>query len=140
MRTKGGMMFTENEIAYIQSQRLARLATDNGDGQPDAVPVGFEFDGTIFFVGGRYLPSTRKFKNVQAGRTKIALVIDDLISVDPWRPRSIRIYGTAESVEREGRFGPGSYLKITPNVSWSWAIDNASAYGAPQKTIHTIPA
>ena len=125
-------MFSENEIAYIKSQYLARLATVNADGQPDVVPVGYEFDGSVFYIGGRFLPQTRKFKNIQAGRSRIAFVIDDLVSVDPWQPRSIRIYGTAEPVEREGRFGPGMYLKISPSVSWSWAIDNKSAYGRPQ--------
>lgn len=130
-------MFTENEIAYIRSQRLARIATVNADGQPDVVPVGYEFDGTNFYIGGRFLPQTRKFKNILAGRTKIALVIDDLVSVDPWTPRSIRVYGTAEPVEMNGRFGPGMYLRVTPKVSWSWAIDNETAYARPQKTVHS---
>jgi hypothetical protein len=45
-------MFTEKEIAYLQSQPLARLATVSVDLQPDAVPVGFEFDGqwTLFKI------------------------------------------------------------------------------------------
>lgn len=38
-------------------------------------------------------------------------------------PRGIRIYGTAESVERTGRFGPATMLKITPTVSWSWSLE-----------------
>jgi pyridoxamine 5'-phosphate oxidase family protein len=38
-------------------------------------------------------------------------------------PRGIRIYGTAESVERVGRFGPATMLKITPTVSWSWSLE-----------------
>ena len=133
-------MFSENEISYIRSQYLARIATVNGDGQPDVVPVGYEFDGSVFYIGGRFLPQTRKFKNILAGRSRIALVIDDLISVDPWQPRSIRIYGIAEPVEMTGRFGPGTYVKVTPSVSWSWAIDNESAYGRPQKTVHSAPA
>ena len=29
-----------------------RLATVAPDGQPDVVPVGFEFDGTSFYIGG----------------------------------------------------------------------------------------
>jgi pyridoxamine 5'-phosphate oxidase family protein len=40
------MSFTEEEIAYLRSQPLARLATLDRDGQPDVVPVGFEFDGS----------------------------------------------------------------------------------------------
>ena len=26
---------------------------------------------------------------------------------DPWTPRGLRVYGTAELIEREGMFGPG---------------------------------
>jgi pyridoxamine 5'-phosphate oxidase family protein len=32
--------FTEEEIAYLGTQRLARIATVAGDGQPDVMPVG----------------------------------------------------------------------------------------------------
>src|SRR5690242_859561 len=46
------MAFTTEEITYLESQPLARLATVSADGQPDAVPVGFEFDGTDFYVSG----------------------------------------------------------------------------------------
>jgi len=116
-------VFTEPEIAYLKSQRLARLATVAPDGQPDAAPVGFEFDGTAFYVGGYDVTHTRKYQNVQAGHDRVALVIDDLQSVNPWQPRAIRIYGTAELVEREGMVGRGSYIRITPQVSWSWGIE-----------------
>ena len=66
--------------------------------------------------------STRKYKNVRVGNKEVALVIDDLESVQPWKPRGIKINGTAEIVEHNGMFGPGKYLKITPSVSWSWGI------------------
>ena len=67
---------------------------------------------------------TRKFRNLRAGNTKIALVIDDLISVNPWTVRGMRIYGNAELVVRqEGQFGAGHYMRITPTVSWSWNLD-----------------
>src|SRR5688572_6050367 len=100
-------MFTEKEIAYLKSQRLARIATVAPDGQPDAAPVGFEFDGTTFYVGGYNVTNTRKYKNVLSGQQKIALVVDDLPSVNPWQARGIRIYGTAALVEREGMLGGG---------------------------------
>ncbi|MGH2520866.1 MAG: PPOX class F420-dependent oxidoreductase [Anaerolineales bacterium] len=116
-------MFTEKEIAYLRSQPLACLATISDAGQPDAVAVGFEFDGQCFYVGGHNLPATRKYKNIAAGHTKVALLIDDLPSVNPWSPRGIRIYGMAEIVERMGRLGPGTYFRITPVVSWSWNIE-----------------
>lgn len=117
------MSFSEEEVDYLRSQRLARLATVAADGQPDVAPVGFEFDGTYLYVGGIDPAKTRKFRNVQAGNTKIAIVVDDLVSTDPWTPRFMRIYGTAEIVERPGQFGPAPYLRITPAISWSWNLE-----------------
>ena len=117
------MSFTDEEIAYLRSQRLARIATVSSAGQPDVVPVGFEFDGTHIYVGGLDPAKTRKFRNVQAGNSKVALVIDDLVSAQPWTPRYLRIYGTAELVERQGQFGPAPYMRITPAISWSWNLE-----------------
>ena len=65
--------------------------------------------------------STRKFRNVLAGNDKVALVVDDLVSFDPFIARGIRIYGRAEPpIERQGMIGPGIYAAITPTISWSW--------------------
>jgi pyridoxamine 5'-phosphate oxidase family protein len=117
------MSFSAEEIAYLRSQRLARIATVSADSQPDVVPVGFEFDGTHVYVGGFDPAKTRKFRNVRAGNTHVALVIDDLVSTDPWTPRYLRIYGNAELVERQGQFGPGAYMRITPTISWSFNLE-----------------
>ncbi|MEU4227665.1 PPOX class F420-dependent oxidoreductase [Nonomuraea sp. NPDC026600] len=117
------MSFNEEELAYLRSQRLARIATVSADDQPDVVPVGFEFDGTHLYVGGIDPDKTRKFRNVRDGNTKVALVIDDLLSADPWTPRYLRIYGEAELVERPGQFGPASYMRIVPTVSWSFNLE-----------------
>jgi pyridoxamine 5'-phosphate oxidase family protein len=46
------MSFTDQEIAYLREQPLARLATVASDDQPDVVPVGFDFDGTHIYVSG----------------------------------------------------------------------------------------
>lgn len=116
------MSFTAQEIEYLRSQPLARLATVGPDGQPDVVPVMFEFDGSLFFIGGRSPMNTRKFRNVRDGSSKVSLVIDDLVSREPWMPRFIRVYGTGELVEREGQFGLAPYMRITPTISWSWNL------------------
>ena len=129
-------MFTEKEIAYIRSQPLGRIATVDQDGQPDNVAIGYQFDGQIFYIGGLDNPSTRKYKNVANGYTKIALLIDDLLSVNPWRPRGIRVYGTAAIISQEGR----PVLKITPITSWSWDIEEPSFKNgkfSPRKTAHS---
>jgi len=137
------MAFTEDEVAYLRSQPLARLATVDADEQPDVSPVGFEWDGTFFYVGGRDPKRTRKYRNVQAGQTKVALVVDDLVATDPWSPRFLRVYGTAEPVERPGQFGPGAYLRITPEISWSWNLDGrpiSEAQSGPRRTVHAAAA
>jgi pyridoxamine 5'-phosphate oxidase family protein len=117
-------IYSEPEIEYLKSQRLARIATATRQGKPDVSPVAFEFDGMHFFFIGSHSQniflSTKKYKNVRDGNKEVALVIDDLESVQPWKPRGMKINGTAEVVEHNGMFGPGKYLKITPSVSWSW--------------------
>ena len=95
-------MFTEKETAYIKSQHLARIGTVSANAQPDVTPVGFEFDGKHFYVGGINNETTRKYKNVTTSNTQVALTIDDLKSVNPWSPRRVKVYGRAEIVERQG--------------------------------------
>src|SRR5688572_9427798 len=121
----GTVSFTEEEITYLQSQPLARLATVGSSAQPDVVPVAFEFDGTDFWVGGsgESVLGTRKFRNIETGYSQVALVIDDLVSFQPFIARGIRVYGEAEGpLERVGLVGSGFYLRITPRVSWSWNL------------------
>ncbi|WP_394617417.1 PPOX class F420-dependent oxidoreductase [Lentzea sp. JNUCC 0626] len=116
-------MFTEQEIAYLREQPLARLATINEDGWPDVVPLAFEYDGTHFWVGGvgEQVLRTRKFRNITAGRRQVSLVIDDLVSMTPFVARALRVYGTAEDpAERIGMMGPGLYSRITPTRAWAW--------------------
>jgi pyridoxamine 5'-phosphate oxidase family protein len=115
-------MFTQKEIDYIHSQHLARLATVNKAGQPDVAPVGFRFDGESFFITGFDITKTFKYKNVESGNSLVSLVIDDLASVSPWKAQGIKIHGSAEIVETQGRAG----LVITPQRLWSWGIEETA--------------
>ena len=136
------MPFTDDEVAYLESQPLGRIATLAPDGQPDVVPVAFEFDGVHFWIGGSgaSVLATRKFQNVLAGNDQIALVVDDLVSFDPFIARGIRVYGHAEGpVERVGMVGPGTYLAITPDISWSWNMEGepvGATWYESRRTIH----
>ena len=114
-------MFTKKEIAYINSQHLARLATVSKSLQPDVAPVGFRFDGKSFFITGFDITRTFKYKNVMAGNDLVSLVIDDLASVQPRVARGIKIHGTAEIAEESGR----ASLTIHPVRLWSWWIEDA---------------
>jgi pyridoxamine 5'-phosphate oxidase family protein len=115
-------MFTEKEITYLQSQLLARLATVSTTLQPDVAPVGFKFDGEKFFISGFDITRTFKYKNVKAGNVLVALVIDDLASVSPWKARGIKIHGKAEITETNGH----ATLIILPQRSWSWGIEEVA--------------
>lgn len=134
------MSFTSQEMEYLRSQRLARMATVSSVGQPDAAPVVFEFDGTYIYVGGIFNAKTRKYRNVVSGNTKVAFVLDDLVSEEPWTPRFLRIYGTADVVQREGLGGPAPFLRITPEISWSWNLDGQpfahDREFSPRRTVH----
>lgn len=117
-------MFSEKETAYLKSQRLARIATASGESQPDVAPVGFDFDGTYFYVGGYALSKTLKYKNVHRN-PRVSLVVDDLESVKPWRPRGIKVHGIADLTSREGYAGAGTYIRIQPREIWSWGIEDS---------------
>ncbi len=123
------MAFTEEEIEYINTQPLARVATVGPDGQPDVVPVGFKYDGTYFWIGGYNPTRTRRTRNIQAGNEKVALVIDDLAPGGGWKPRFLRVYGSVDLVETPQ--GSGTLvMRITPETSWSMAINPTTSHGA----------
>ena len=57
---------------------------------------------------------TYKYKNIQVN-TQVAVVVDDLASVQPRRPRGIKIHDRAEIVERDsGYIGAGIYIRVRP--------------------------
>ena len=136
------MSFTDDEVAFLRSSGIARLATSGEADQPDVVPVAVEFDGAHFWVGGsgESVLRTRKVSNVRAGRRKVALVVDDLPSFDPFIARGIRVYGVADdAVQRVGMMGPGLYLRITPQVSWSWNMAGepvGATWYETRRTVH----
>ncbi len=121
------MSFTPAEREYLMSHPIARLATLGPEGQPDVEPITIELDGDgpglwICTAGGSAL-RTRKYRNITGGRRKVALVVDDIPSFDPFVARGIRIYGRADDpVERVGMVGPGRYAYVRPMTSWTWNL------------------
>lgn len=107
--------FTRKEVDYIKSQHLARIATSSKKGDPDVAPVGFSFDGEYFYVGGHVLERTNKYRNILEN-PKVSFVIDDLASLKPWTPRSLKIRGTPDLVDHNGYLGPGRYIRIKPTL------------------------
>jgi len=62
-------MFSEQELAYLQAQPLARIAIVDNDGQPTVVVVGFQFDGARFYISGHQLSASgRRRSGPRGGR------------------------------------------------------------------------
>jgi pyridoxamine 5'-phosphate oxidase family protein len=94
--------FSRAQVEYLKSQRLGRLATLRPDGSLQNNPVGFTFDeatGT-FEIAGFNMGESRKYKNVVANG-QVAFVVDDLKTVDPWKPRMVEVRGTAEPIAND---------------------------------------
>jgi pyridoxamine 5'-phosphate oxidase family protein len=60
-------MFSEQELAYLQAQPLARIAIVDNDGQPTVVVVGFQFDGARFYISGHQLSASRRRRSGPRG-------------------------------------------------------------------------
>jgi pyridoxamine 5'-phosphate oxidase family protein len=130
------MTLTELEVQYLASQPLGRLSTVQRNGQPQASPMGFVWNPateTIDMVGFR-MQKTQKWKNV-AQNPKVAFVVDDLISTDPWKMRMLEIRGTVEmlmnptDLVRPG--GDGAVMRVHPAKIISMGVDPDVPFSRP---------
>ncbi len=96
---------TEAEAAFVQAQRVARLATSDADGHPHIVPVCYAFDGTRFYTPLDEKPKRvnesrlQRVRNIEA-RHEAALLIDQYD--DDWsRLGYVQVRGRAELLQPE---------------------------------------
>ncbi len=119
--------FTPEEIAYLQTQRLGRLATVSEQGEPHVVPVSFRYnpEHESIDIGGHNIVSTKKYRDaIRYGR--VAFVVDDVLP--PWKPRMIEVRGTVEGLPEGGKeireaFAP-EILRITPTCIVSFGLNS----------------
>jgi pyridoxamine 5'-phosphate oxidase family protein len=126
------MSFKAHEIEFMEAAELGRLATIQRDGTPQVSPVGFTYNeglGTID-ISGYNMAKSQKFRNL-ADNDKVAFVVDDIASRDPWRVRCLEIRGTAQQVvtgaDRNGAAGDAldaAIIRITPRRIISFGIDD----------------
>ena len=112
-------VFTDAELRYLTGGRqLGRIATVGTDGTPHVVPVGWIYNAArdTIDITGIELERSKKFRDV-ARTGRAAIVIDDLASVDPWRPRAIEIRGRAEAIAL-----PTPLIRIHPERIISWGL------------------
>src|SRR5260370_25974343 len=132
-------VFTDKELAYLQSQRLGRLATVRAGGVPQIAPVGFRYnaDLDVIDIVGRYMSRTKKFRNILKN-PNVSLVIDDVLP--PWQVRGIEIRGIAEILPTGGKgmFGADyemddAIIRITPVQIIGWGLDNEAGWSLNRK-------
>jgi pyridoxamine 5'-phosphate oxidase family protein len=113
------IVFTGPELRYlVGGSQLGRLATVGADGTPHVVPVAWIYNSAreTLDITGFELEQTKKFRDVQrSGRA--AIVIDDLESVDPWRPRGIEVRGRGEAIAM-----PTPLIRVHPERIVSWGL------------------
>jgi len=133
-------VFTPDEIAYLQSQRLGRLATATPDGRPHVVPVAFRYnpESDTIDIGGHGFAGRKKYRDVQRN-PHVACVVDDLASVSPWRPRGIEVRGEAEVLatggETIGRGFDPEIFRIRPQRIVSWGLGEGSGSSANARSV-----
>lgn len=119
--------FTPAERDYLASPPLGRLATVDRGGAPQNNPVAVFLspDGRRLLIGGYRMGVTRKFRNAQRN-PNVAVVIDELVSREPWVVRGIEVRGTAEALSDADppmRGMSREVLVITPRWIGSWGLE-----------------
>ena len=122
-------VFGEAVRRYLAGGRqLGRIATVGADGTPHVVPVAWIYNAArdTIDVGGSELERTKKFRDVarteraamSSTTWRAAIVIDDLESTDPWRPRGIEVRGRGEAIAL-----PTPLIRIHPERIVSWGLE-----------------
>ncbi len=100
------MLFTPNELEFLRSQRIARLATVGASGWPHVVPVMFVLDeGGVF----EFDVDGVKLRNLSS-EPRAAMVID---AMGP--KRGVAVQGRTEMVATER-------ARLTPARKFSWGL------------------
>lgn len=92
-------MFTSEERQYLETARVGRLATADGDGRPHAVPVCFAVDGDRLVTPIDEKPQAAAADTLRRSRDvrenpRVALVVDHY--VEDWsRLGWLQVRGTA---------------------------------------------
>jgi pyridoxamine 5'-phosphate oxidase family protein len=115
---EGASLFKEYEAEYLAENFLGRLATASKTGRPHVVPVAYRFDGTSITFGGWNLSRSQKFRDLMEN-SKVAFVVDDVVSVRPWKVRGVEVRGRAEPVQAEGG---QTTVRIIPLNIRSWGL------------------
>ena len=106
-------IFTDYEIEYMQQHRLGCLATVTKSGDPHVIPVNYMYNPEFESIDiiGREMTKSQKYKNI-VGFGRASFVVDDVVSLMPYRTRFLHLRGAAEIVIRK----PSDPLPTPPSA------------------------
>jgi nitroimidazol reductase NimA-like FMN-containing flavoprotein (pyridoxamine 5'-phosphate oxidase superfamily) len=126
--------FSEREKAFLIEHSICRFATADSQGQPHIVPLGYAFDGNMFWMTTG--PNSKKHRNLK-DNPRVSLVVDE-----PKKPRKAVVVLGEASVYENGsdfergiemisrlrgwrRWKPGEQIVIlvAPTKKTSWGIE-----------------
>lgn len=119
--------FTAREIEYLQSHRLARLATVNSVGELHVVPIAFFYNPKeeTIDIGGHGFTTSKKYRDaLRHGR--VAIVVDDV--AERGNPRMVEVRGTVQALATGGDAinpaAPPEIIRITPTYIVSMGVND----------------
>jgi pyridoxamine 5'-phosphate oxidase family protein len=121
-------VFSEAEIAYLESKTMGRLATIGADGGPHLVPLTYHFNAAedAIDIGGIDFANSKKWRDMLQN-ARVVFLVDD---ASPEGAHAIEIRGDAEP-----HFGGGEsinprfpnfkpeFVRIRPRRSVSWGVE-----------------
>ena len=146
-RVDGMSVFTEEEIEYLRSQTLARIATVGPDGHPHVIPVTFWFNEELdtIDIGGIAFGEGKKWRDAKQN-PKVTFLLDDTFGSGKDRQaRALEVRGRAELHETGGseinprfpNFAP-QFFRIRPKRIVSWGLDEAATGRGFQWNARTV--
>jgi len=135
-------MFTNVEIEFLKSERVARIATIDARGEvPHVVPICFAFDGEAIFT--TLYTGSKRLKNIEHG-SAVAILVDRYEETEgEWKVlRGLLIYGDAETLsyhENREEFMHGWRLLIQKYPQYRhWANADLTPKDADKRRIMRI--
>ncbi|HVX30219.1 MAG TPA: PPOX class F420-dependent oxidoreductase [Nitrolancea sp.] len=128
--------FTTEEIAYLQSERIGRLATVGATGEPHVVPMVYRYnpEHDTIDIGGHNFTNSKKYRDALR-HGQVAIVVDD--SPPSGGPRFVEVRGTVQALPTGGQeispSFPPEIIRITPTYIVSLGVDDAEVQPANGK-------
>lgn len=117
----------DEEVAFVQRMRVARLATADEHGSPHVIPVCYAFDGTYFYIALDEKPKRvevtqlRRVHNIEA-RHEASLLIDQYS--DDWSQLGyVLIHGRAELIAPDHQLHAPALVLLRTRYMQYWTMD-----------------